>query len=53
MSNLEKIQKRLADEAGKYNAMQKDLQKLVNARQQLDAQLNENKVVKEVNCVQL
>ena len=28
-----------------------DLQKLISARQQLDAQLNENKVVQEVNSL--
>lgn len=34
-------------ELEKFKAVQKDLQKLINTRQQLDGQLNENKVVKE------
>ena len=32
-----------------YSVSSSDIQKLVSARQQLEAQLNENKVVKEVN----
>lgn len=50
MANLEKVQQRLADEAAKYNALQKEYQKVVGLRQQLDAQLNENSVVKEVHA---
>lgn len=34
-------------ELEKFKGIQKDLQKFITARQQLDAQLNENKVVQE------
>lgn len=34
-------------ELEKFQAIQKDLQKFISARQQLEAQLNENKVVQE------
>jgi prefoldin beta subunit len=43
----EGIQKRLQTELEKYKAVQKDYQKCVMARQQLDSQLNENKIVLE------
>ncbi|XP_013417321.1 prefoldin subunit 6 [Lingula anatina] len=43
----EGLQKRLQGELEKYQAVQKDYQKYVSARQQLDAQLNENSLVKE------
>jgi prefoldin beta subunit len=41
----EGIQKRLQTELEKYKAVQKDYQKCVVARQQLDSQLNENTLV--------
>jgi len=43
----EDLQKRLQGEVEKLKAVQKDYQKSVTARQQLDAQLNENTLVKE------
>ncbi|XP_022795311.1 prefoldin subunit 6-like [Stylophora pistillata] len=46
-ANLERIQQQMQTELEKFKAVQKDLQKLINTRQQLDAQLNENKVVQE------
>lgn len=46
-ANLERIQQQMQTELEKFKAVQKDLQKLINTRQQLDGQLNENKVVKE------
>ncbi|PVD22133.1 hypothetical protein C0Q70_17938 [Pomacea canaliculata] len=41
------LQRRLQNEVEKFQAIQKDLQKAISARQQLDAQLNENTLVKE------
>ncbi|KAL9988917.1 hypothetical protein ACROYT_G003412 [Oculina patagonica] len=46
-ANIEKIQQQMQTELEKFKAIQKDMQKLVGTRQQLDAQLNENKVVQE------
>ncbi|XP_066933559.1 prefoldin subunit 6-like [Clytia hemisphaerica] len=42
-----KIQEQLQKEIDVFQKMQKDLQKLVTGRQQLDVQYNENKVVKD------
>jgi prefoldin beta subunit len=41
------IQKKLSDEMATFNVMQKESQKLMELRRQLDAQLTENTVVKE------
>ena len=49
MSSLEAIQKKLSDEIAKFSALQKSYQKTLHLRQQLDSQLNENNIVKEVN----
>jgi PREDICTED: HLA class II region expressed gene KE2-like len=49
MSNIEATQKKFSDEVTKYNQLQKEYQKVVSMRQQLDEQLNENKIVKEVS----
>ncbi|XP_015753233.1 PREDICTED: prefoldin subunit 6-like isoform X2 [Acropora digitifera] len=46
-SNMEKVQKQLQSELEKFQGIQKDLQKFISARQRLEAQLNENKVVEE------
>merc|ERR1711971_292959 len=46
-SNMSDVQKRLQGELEKYQTVQKDYQKHVNLRQQLDAQMNENSLVKE------
>ncbi|EDO30505.1 predicted protein [Nematostella vectensis] len=46
-ANVERIQQQLQTELEKYKAHQIDLQKSVSTRQQLDAQLSENTVVKE------
>ncbi|XP_074655159.1 prefoldin subunit 6-like [Tubulanus polymorphus] len=43
----EGMQKKLQTELEKFKAVQKDYQKCLTARQQLDAQLNENTLVKE------
>merc|ERR1712168_218049 len=43
----EQLQKNLQAEVDKLKVVQKDYSKYVTARQQLDAQLNENKLVKE------
>ena len=40
--------KALSDEVAKFNQLQQDLQKVIQSRQQLEVQLNENIVVKEV-----
>ena len=42
-----KLQEQLQRELESFQKLQKDLQKLVTGRQQLDAQYNENKVVKD------
>uniref|UniRef100_A0A6M2DMM7 Probable prefoldin subunit 6 n=1 Tax=Xenopsylla cheopis TaxID=163159 RepID=A0A6M2DMM7_XENCH len=42
---VEEIQKKLSNELEKYKAAQKEYQKVITQRQQLDGQLNENKVV--------
>lgn len=47
MAAAEGLQKRLQTELEKYKSVQKDYQKCVSTRQQLDAQLNENTLVKE------
>jgi len=47
MSSAEGLQKRLQTEVDKLKAVQKDYSKSVSARQQLDAQFNENTLVKE------
>ncbi|XP_052721085.1 prefoldin subunit 6-like [Crassostrea angulata] len=44
---MAELQKKLQTEVEKFQAVQKDYQKHVNLRQQLDAQLNENSLVKE------
>lgn len=44
------LQKTLQDEVAKYNQLQSDAQKIIQMRQQLDAQLTENTGVKEVSC---
>ncbi|XP_052788276.1 prefoldin subunit 6-like [Mya arenaria] len=41
------VQKKLSTELEKYQALQKDQQKYMKARQALDVQLNENTMVKE------
>ena len=41
-------QKQLSDEVAKFNQLQTDVQKIIRTRQQLDAQLTENTIVKEV-----
>ena len=41
-------QKNLSEAVGKFNQLQTDLQNVVNARRQLESQLTENTVVKEV-----
>lgn len=43
-------QKRLQVEVEKYKSLEKEFQKALGARQQLDAQLNENSLVKEVSA---
>lgn len=47
MGSSEEFQKRLAQELDKMKAIQKDMQKVMSAKQTLDGQLSENKVVKE------
>jgi len=47
MSSAEGLQKRLQTEVDQLKAVQKDYSKSVSARQQLDAQFNENTLVKE------
>merc|ERR1711962_1382432 len=42
-----KLQENLQKEVENYQKLRKDLQKVVSARQQLDAQYNENKTVKD------
>ncbi|KAK3088810.1 hypothetical protein FSP39_024008 [Pinctada imbricata] len=44
---MTEIQKRLQTEVEKFQTVQKEYQKCVSVRQQLDAQLNENSLVKE------
>ncbi|KAJ8300486.1 hypothetical protein KUTeg_022005 [Tegillarca granosa] len=44
---MTEVQKRLQSELEKFQAVQKDYQKCVSARQLLDGQLNENSMVKE------
>ncbi|XP_031574472.1 prefoldin subunit 6-like [Actinia tenebrosa] len=46
-ANVERIQQQIQSELEKFKGVQKDLQKSVSTRQQLDAQLTENNVVKE------
>lgn len=48
-SSAEGLAKKLTDEVSKFNNLQKEYQKVCGTRQQLDEQLNENKVVKEVS----
>ncbi|RWS11947.1 prefoldin subunit 6-like protein [Dinothrombium tinctorium] len=47
MASLENTQKKLSDEISAYSALQKDYQKNLAAREQLDSQLNENIIVQE------
>ena len=48
----EEIQKKLQDEINNYKQTQKEYQKALTNRQQLDGQLNENTVVnEELNCL--
>ena len=44
---MAKIQEQLQKELEIFQKLQKDIQKLVQGRQQLDAQYNENKIVKD------
>lgn len=46
---METVTKKLSEEVTKFNNLQKEFQKLCTTRQQLDEQLNENKIVKEVS----
>jgi len=46
-SSMAKLQELLQKELETFQKLQKDLAKLVTGRQQLDAQFNENKIVKE------
>ncbi|XP_065162349.1 prefoldin subunit 6 [Atheta coriaria] len=43
----EEIQRKLQSEVENFKASQKELQKAITNRQQLDGQLNENKIVKD------
>lgn len=43
------ISSKLADEIAKFNNLQKEYQKVCATHQQLDEQLNENKIVKQVS----
>lgn len=43
------LQKNLSEAVGKFNQLQTDLQNVVSSRRQLEGQLNENTVVKEVS----
>ncbi|KAK3609474.1 hypothetical protein CHS0354_020408 [Potamilus streckersoni] len=47
MQQKESLQKRIQHEVEQYQKTQKDYQKYIGGRQQLDAQLNENIQVKE------
>ncbi|XP_015930550.1 prefoldin subunit 6 [Parasteatoda tepidariorum] len=47
MGSPEEFQKRLTQELDKMKVIQKDMQKVMSAKQTLDGQLSENKVVKE------
>lgn len=47
MSAVQKIQEQLQKELESFQKLQKDIQKLITGRQQLDAQYNENKIVKD------
>ena len=47
----EALQKKFQSEMEKYKALQKDYQKCVTNRQQLDSKLNENSSVKEVSDI--
>lgn len=47
MGSSEEFQKKLTQELDKMKAIQKDLQKAMAAKQTLDGQLSENKVVQE------
>ena len=49
--DIEAFQKKLSDEISKFGALQKSYQKTLQLRQQLDSQLNENNIVKEVKCI--
>jgi hypothetical protein len=41
-------QKQLSEEVAKFNQLQNDMQKVIRMRQQLEGQLTENTIVKEV-----
>ena len=41
--------KTLSEEVAKFNQLQQDMQKVVQSRHQLESQLNENTIVKEVS----
>lgn len=47
-ASIETVQKNLAQEISKFSTIQKSYQKLLQTRQQLEAQLTENNIVKEV-----
>ena len=46
--SAEAVQKHLSDEVAKFNQLQNDMQKVIRMRQQLEGQLTENTIVKEV-----
>lgn len=46
--SAELLQKQLSEEVAKFNQLQNDMQKVVRMRQQLEGQLTENTIVKEV-----
>nr|ADV40295.1 putative HLA class II region expressed protein KE2 [Latrodectus hesperus] len=47
MGSSEEFQQKLAQELDKLKSIQKDMQKVMSAKQTLDGQLSENKIVKE------
>ena len=47
-ASIETVQKNLAQEISTFSTIQKSYQKLLQTRQQLEAQLTENNIVKEV-----
>lgn len=44
------LKAQMNDEINKFSVVRNQLKKIINARNQLEVQLNENKLVKEVCC---
>lgn len=51
MEKSQNIKQKIDEELSKFSAIRKQYNKIISARGQLEIQLNENKIVKEVRII--